>query len=454
MERPRSPGSGGAVSSQLAALDSASLIPPSKTTVPLSDSPTHESNNSNSNSLAVSSFLNVATPLALASAEFTPAVCPTPAAQVASGASAAGEATPEVVELSSLSFHASALQSSLAVDTDAASVSSAGTHAGASRAPRTRGNTSVAASEPQSSLAPVLSEASLALLRLSCGAHAPVTSFLASSAAPQFLCDAIRRVLSSSKKQNEATTKQRFFLAVAFALQIHHEPDQTLLAHPEELLIAEDSEGSIELGRGFLTSSIAPQCAVFGFPATSHRSVRTAELIDAACRTLLRGMKKFATATPMLERIHDDSLPLESSARFDNMRPFSGEIVQRPLPPVAESLLSADLQGPPGRLKDIALTPISGEGNQCWYRATGKALGIQIAEITEMLRSTLATIDDAPTLCRYGILDDPMATEESIAACKNAYLSSSDFVARANGGSVEMYLLSHAQHWRSQLPCR
>jgi hypothetical protein len=98
----------------------------------------------------------------------------------------------------------------------------------------------------------------------------------------------------------------------------------------------------------------------------------------------------------------------------------------------------------PDGLTGVTLLPISGEGNQCWYRAVGQARGLSPAEISEVLRDTVESIVDIPTLCRYGLLDDPLATSESAEVAKTAYLTSADFIAHANGGTVEMYLLSHA----------
>ena len=88
---------------------------------------------------------------------------------------------------------------------------------------------------------------------------------------------------------------------------------------------------------------------------------------------------------------------------------------------------------------------ISGEGNRCWYRAVARQLAVTEEQITAILRHTVSSIEDAVTLCSYGLMDSP--EDDSPAAverARQAYLSHPNFASRSHGGSAEMYLLSHA----------
>ncbi|MDR3403429.1 MAG: hypothetical protein P4L99_13100 [Chthoniobacter sp.] len=113
---------------------------------------------------------------------------------------------------------------------------------------------------------------------------------------------------------------------------------------------------------------------------------------------------------------------------------------------VEPSAESRPRQPPCATVRAARRIRISPEGNQCWYRAVSQQLEITIEQLAAILRHTVGEIDDVPTLVRYGLMDSP--EDDSLAAMERAkqkYLGpGSDFRARRNGGSVEMYLLSHA----------
>ena len=442
------------MSSQATALDAAASIPPVLPPSPSPDiltPPAQADGDLISNSLLLLSSSSaadaVSSSVAAVLAAFTPAVCPTPAAQVDDESVAADLAAAAAAPLP---FPSPPAFAPAEFDIDALSTVSSSTHASRLRTRRGLASQTVAlpCEEAQSStLVPLLSGSDVALLRLSCEEPAPVTSLLASSL-PAFLSEALTRVLPSAKKRhNDPTTLQRLMLAIKFALQINDEPDQSLLAKPKELLIAAYSESLIPLGRGFRHDAIGTECALFSFPPGPHRTARATEVIDAACRILLRTLKRLPAAASMLELIHDNSLPEDSPDRFSNMpsrvvAACADDSLSAPSP-VDESPDAIQASNRPDGLQGVTLLPISGEGNQCWYRAVGQALGLSPGEISAVLRDTLESIDDIPTLCRYGLLDDPLASSVSAGAAKTAYLASADFVAHANGGTVEMYLLSH-----------
>jgi hypothetical protein len=88
---------------------------------------------------------------------------------------------------------------------------------------------------------------------------------------------------------------------------------------------------------------------------------------------------------------------------------------------------------------------LSGEGQQCGYRLVAAALGgWTVKQVHALIVHTLDSIDDPPTLCRYGIMEDPNAHPDAVQRVKERLKSSTRYKEMKNLGDVEFNLVSHA----------
>lgn len=96
-------------------------------------------------------------------------------------------------------------------------------------------------------------------------------------------------------------------------------------------------------------------------------------------------------------------------------------------------------------LHHVSPVIISGEGNQCWYRAVARALAIGLEDVVQLVQQSIEEIVDASILSRHVFLALlPSASGDDIRMAKDEYLSSLNFKTMQWGGSREMYLVSYA----------
>ena len=89
---------------------------------------------------------------------------------------------------------------------------------------------------------------------------------------------------------------------------------------------------------------------------------------------------------------------------------------------------------------------ISGEGQQCGYRAVAKSLGgdFTVEQVHALIVHTLDSIDDAPMLHSYGINVDPLGDTVEVQRAKEEFKNDSHFREMRQMGDTEWYLISHA----------
>jgi hypothetical protein len=80
---------------------------------------------------------------------------------------------------------------------------------------------------------------------------------------------------------------------------------------------------------------------------------------------------------------------------------------------------------------DARVIRLSGEGAHCGYHAIGRALGgFTVQQVHALLSSTLDSIDDAPTLVAYSIMDDPLAGPAAVKLAKANFKKQKRFAER------------------------
>jgi hypothetical protein len=99
-----------------------------------------------------------------------------------------------------------------------------------------------------------------------------------------------------------------------------------------------------------------------------------------------------------------------------------------------------------------------GAEKQCFYIATTRALGIPCVpnadgwlcwpDLRKLLRETVLSITSACLLASFGLEIDASADAAAVKRCQQAYLADGNFQRQQWGGTVEMYLLSHAEGGR------
>lgn len=94
---------------------------------------------------------------------------------------------------------------------------------------------------------------------------------------------------------------------------------------------------------------------------------------------------------------------------------------------------------------DARIIRLSGEGERCGYHAIARALGgFTVQQVHTLLSATLDSIDDAPTLVSYTIMDDPLAGPEKVKKAKENFKKQKRFAEMRDAGDAEFYLASHA----------
>ena len=94
-------------------------------------------------------------------------------------------------------------------------------------------------------------------------------------------------------------------------------------------------------------------------------------------------------------------------------------------------------------LAGVSHVPISGLHNKCLYRVLARFQSL-FPDPPQVIKQVVADIDSADTLRQYGLSVPPNATAAQLEAAKQAYLDSKDTRDGAWGGTLELYLLSHA----------
>ena len=93
----------------------------------------------------------------------------------------------------------------------------------------------------------------------------------------------------------------------------------------------------------------------------------------------------------------------------------------------------------------ISVERLSGDNQQCGYRAVGKALdGWSVEQVHALLVHTAESIDDAPMLHSYGFNVDPFGDAAEVRRAKDLFLNDPHFLAMKEMGDIEWFLVSHA----------
>jgi Reverse transcriptase (RNA-dependent DNA polymerase) len=94
---------------------------------------------------------------------------------------------------------------------------------------------------------------------------------------------------------------------------------------------------------------------------------------------------------------------------------------------------------------DAKVIRLPGEGDHCGYHAIGRALGgFTLQQVHTLLSCTLDSIEDAPTLVSYSIMEDPLAGPAEVTLAKEKFKKQKRFAELRNAGDAEFYLASHA----------
>ena len=288
---------------------------------------------------------------------------------------------------------------------------------------------------------------------------------LSDTSIAQWLRDVLRLVRGNGT--SPLATRQRFALAVVAALELDECDDVSDLPAPIATLIAPDSDLYLPLGQGVKGGAIRRLALDLGFPPTSTFTNYTSlQRIDSGSRAFLRLIHAPASSSDpvpsvlcVLHRLrhlyiratavsHPTTCPDEAAApaqaAYNSPLTLHRDADHSTSAPVRAHTISTRAGTIPDSIR-FSIRPISGEGDRCCYRAIAGALGVERNELVDVLRTTVNSIDCAATLCSYGLDVMPDANSDAVLAAKLAYTSTLQFNEMRMGGSVEMYLLSHAR---------